>query len=598
MAGDDKPDQKKSSSKSGGESADRSPKSRLGVWIILGVIVLGFGFFGLPSLSVGGKDYIARVDGEKITDDDFLYQSKMVGGFFTLPDPSFQALYGVREEYLEAVVERLVLNSVADDLGMRLEPEDAEELTANGYAIVLGDTVSWLGKNPFNYEQFKNGYLPNLGVSEQNYVEVQRQELLAQAVRDLVGSSVYVPTSELRKEYEKDANTLSLKYARFKTSQYAQLVDPTPEEITAYVEGHRDDLKADLDTQGARFTKLPKQVRLAYLQVNVPPAPADDADDEAKATHKQAVADAKAKMETAQDRLAAGEDFRKVARSLSEDPVTAIDGGEYGWVSVEGTGSGLDPKVDEAALELEVGSVSDVVEGEKALYLVRVGGTREGDVPEGEALRELAEEALGKERGKDLAKQAAKEALLAIKDGKTLSDLFESDPLADPGDAPADPVKPGLRRTGAFAKGAVITGLGPVPELTDVAWTAPEDTEAFDQVFEVGEDFLIAGIESRETGSDEGFEEKRAELFERAVQAKASSVNAKWAKQLCLDAKDDGQIWQNDAKVKAALTYEGEDQDVVDQKRPYEMCDRVGSRGYMLRIGRALGGAGPGVPGQ
>lgn len=596
MAGDDKPDRTDSST-DGGKTADKSPMSRLGVWLILGIIVLGFGFFGLPSLSLGGKDSIARVEGEKINEEDFLYQSKMVATFFKLPDQSFQALYGVREEYLEAIVERLVLNAVADDIGFRLEPDDAETLTANGYAIVLGDTVSWLGRNPFNYEQFKNAYLPNLGISEQNYIEVQRQELTAQAVRDLVASSVYVPTSELRKEYDEDANTLSLKYARFKASQYAQLVDPTPEEITAYVEGHRDDLKAELDTQGARFTKLPKQVRLGYLQVNVPPAPAEDADDEAKATHAQAVEEAKAKMETAQDRIAAGDGFRAVARALSEDPMTAIGGGEYGWVSIEGTGSGLDPKVDEAALELEVGAVSDVVEGENALFLVRVSGTREGDVPEADALRELAEDALVKERGKDLAKQAAKEALLAVNDGKSLSDLFEADPLADPTASPVDPVKPALRMTGAFAKGAVIPGLGPVPELTDVAWSAPEDTEAFDQVFEVGEDFLVAGIESRETGSDEGFEEQRAELFERAVQSKASSVTAKWAKQLCLDAKEDGQIWQNDAKVKAALTYEGEDQEVVDQKRPYSMCDRVGSRGYMLRIGRALGGAGPGVPG-
>ena len=157
--------------------------------------------------------------------------------------------------------------------------------------------------------------------------------------------------------------------------------------------------------------------------------------------------------------------------------MTAARGGDYGWASVEGTGTGLDPMIDQTAATLKAGEVSGVVESEEGLYLVRVDGVREGDVPQEEALRELAEEAVVRERGKALAKQAAMEALQALKDGKKLTELFKSPEVAAGIDAL--PVEgelgelggaasggaasgPEIRVTGLFAKERPIPGLGQI----------------------------------------------------------------------------------------------------------------------------------------
>src|SRR5690606_11900785 len=106
-----------------------------------------------------------------------------------------------------------------------------------------------------------------------------------------------------------------------------------------------------------------------------------------KANFAEAQKAARARMEDARRRVAKDEDFRIVARELSLDAATVRSGGDYGWVSVEGTGSGLDPLVDAAAMKLEDGDTSPIIEGEDALWLVHVAGRREGDVPKEVALR-------------------------------------------------------------------------------------------------------------------------------------------------------------------------------------------------------------------
>ncbi len=605
MADDDKVDEQ------GGVSL-----RTVGVWAILGVIVLVFGLqFGLPSDSFNqGPKPVARVHGVPIQDEDLLYQSQAMTVFAMqgrVPEERFAELMGLKEETLDAVVERIVLAHMAEEMGLAATQTETEDLILDGHIIVLGDTHHWvalMGRDKFDYNNFKNNLLNLLAISETRYLEVQRQELLARTTRDLIAASVTVPESELRAQYEEKANKVSLRYARFGSASYAELVDPSPEEIDGYVEKNKDDLLTKLETQGARFTKLPAQVRLRFIKVALPAELDEDADEDAKAADAEARKAARAKIDGAVDRIKGGEDFRAVARDVSEDEFTARGGGDYGWVNVAGTGSGLDPQVDETAAELEDGALSGVVEGDTALWLVRVDGHREGDVDEADALRELAEEGVKAERGKALAKQAANEALLAIKEGKAMSELFALpdalglggegiDTLGLPGEEPvAKDDRPAMKVTGLFAKGASMPGLGAMPELSKAAWEADPEAEAIQQVFETTDGYLIAGIEKRETATDEGFAEAREELWREATASKAARVTAKLAKRECLEAKGKGQITADEDQIRRFMTYDSglaKDEEGNQQMHPYSICDRVGSRGGMLRMGGLLGGAAP-----
>ncbi|MCA9695131.1 MAG: peptidylprolyl isomerase, partial [Myxococcales bacterium] len=418
-------------------TALREATKSLWMWIILGVLALGFGLsFGLPSDAISlGQDPIVKVYGEPVRPHDYNYQwaAFNVTNYIRIPkqDKRMQEMMGLKEEVLDAVIERRVLAKAGEEMGLHVDIADAEDLTFEGHIIILGDTIDWLGGRKFNYERlFKGGLLQTLQSNERDYLERQRREIMARTVRDLVASTAVIPEAELRKEYESRANRVSLRYVRFQSAFYADLVDPTPEEIDAYVKEHRDELSKQFESQGVRFTKLPKQVRLRFIKVEKPSAPEVEegatVEPAAQKAHDEAVAAARAKIEAAIAQLDEGKDFRQVAREVSQDATTGRRGGDYGWVSLEGTGTGLEAIVDETAAKLEPGQVSAVVESDAAFYLIKIDGAREGDVAEDEALRELAEEALMTAGGKTLAKQAAEEALLKVREErKPLAELFD-----------------------------------------------------------------------------------------------------------------------------------------------------------------------------
>lgn len=588
----------------------RTSLKQIIVWMFLGVLALGFGLsFGLPSDAITcGVEPIAKAYGENVLDEDYQYQFQAISLVLPIPkDAQFQETMGLKQEVLDAIVERRVLAKVAERIGLAALKEDAEEATSNGHVLVLGNTYDWLGDSAFNYDIFKMRHLPRFMVTEPKYLEYQRQELLARTVRDLIAGSVTVSEAELRAEYEGRQNQLSLRYVRYETSRFADLVDPSEAELTKYVEAHKEELIKQFTAQGTRFTKLPKQVRLRFMQVHKPQPPAEDADKATKATYEAALKAARSKIDAAAAKLAAGEEFRALARTVSDDEMTASRGGDYGWASVDGTGTGLDPAIDKAALELKSGTNSPVIESEEAFYIVRVDGQREGDVAQEEALRELAEEGVVKEKGKELARLAAKESLQALKDGKKLTELFKS-PDAMGLDAPGidglpvggevgktEPEKKGpeLRVTGLFARERPIPGLGMNAELTKAAWEADPKAEFIDGVFEIEDGLVIAAVEKKETATEEGLAAARAELYRELVARKAGRVTARFAFNTCLADKARGDIVPHEAKIKRLMTYETKM--AVDEQgnmvlKPYVMCDRVGNRGGMLRASAMMNG--------
>jgi peptidyl-prolyl cis-trans isomerase D len=368
------------------------------------------------------------------------------------------------------------------------------------------------------------------------------------------------------------------------------------------VESNESVLEQQYESQGTRFTKLPKQVRLRFIEVRKPEEGSGEKD----------ANEARRRASKARARVRAGEDFRQVAREVSEETVSARRGGDYGWVSIEGTGSGLDAVVDEAVETLEDGAVSEVLEGTESFFIVRVEGRREGDVDKAEAFRELAAEAVQAERGKALAKQAAEEALLAVQEGKRLTDLFQTPDALDATDPAIEDMassdhpdklvpiahagKPLIQITGPFPRHAQVPGLGQNPELVEAAWAADPTEELMPKVFEITTGWVLAGVESKETATDEAYAEARKELYASMMERKAGKMTARWAARRCLEAKGRGEIVGNQKKITRLMTYETKlavDEKGQRQLRPYAVCDRVGNRGGLLRPGiAALAGGG------
>jgi len=531
-------------------------------WIILGVLAIVFGLsFGLPTDTLYfGTQPLVNVFGERIDDQSYRFQYNLIRRFLPVPkDARFQQMIGFKEEVLEAAIEREVLREAGEQMGLAATTKDAEDLVANGHIIVLGDTYDWLGDLNFDYELFSNAFLRPLQASETSYLEEQRDEWLARTVRDVVESSVMVPEGELRKRYEEEANRLSLRYIRFGFSDYAQLVDPKPADIDGWLEKHKIALQAEYAKQGARFLKLPPQASVSVIQVSPPAAPQEPtADASAPASAAPSVDEVAA---AARQRIVAGEDFRVVAREVSAHE-SGRAGGSLGWITVK-AGTGLGAAVDTAVQELGAEGLSDVLADGDDRWIVRVSDTREGDVPESDALRELAEEAIKLAQGRALAEQAATEALGRVRGGDTTG--LE------------------VRESGLFAKGEPAPGLGEVPELVDSAWSAKPEDGFLDRVFTSSDAALLADLERKEEGTDEGYLAVRSDLYAEAKRLKSSQVMAAWAGYRCRDGKDRGHITSAPEKIERILTYTGEAEAPAPTQEPYEVCARVGRRGGLLR---------------
>ena len=566
----------------------RKSSSSFMAWLILGALALAFGLsFGLPSDSLSfGEKPVVEVHGNNINDDDVRVQYTLVRSFIGVPkDALRQQIMGVKEEVLESTIEREIMANTAEEIGLAATQVDAEDLVANGHVIVLGDSFYWTGVDQFNYKLFTN-FLRGLQISENRYYDMQRREFLARTMRDVIRASSVVPEPQLRKIYDEGANRLSLRYVRYEVQPFADLADPSEEEIEDYLSAHEADLKKTLQTQGSRFTKLPVQARVWLIEAAKPL----DADE-------TKTAEVKAKLAAARTRIEGGEDFRTVAREVSEHE-TAPRGGDFGWTSVN-SGTGVDPVVDDKLPEWEADTLSEVLEGESSFFVVRISGKREGDVPEEAALLELAEEALREEKGKALAKKAAEADRDKVLGGEALASVFDAPALGEDsgnledapiegeegedGEAEATP-KAALRETGYFAKEGQIPGLGLMPDLVTDAWASDPETKLLAKVYETQGALIVAGLVGKDVGDDAGFQEARGDLYLRAWRRKGHRVTANFAQRRCLEAKGKGDIVVTEEKVKRAITYDTKD-DAPPPGKPYEVCDRVGQQGGLLRAG-------------
>jgi peptidyl-prolyl cis-trans isomerase SurA len=122
-------------------------------------------------------------------------------------------------------------------------------------------------------------------------------------------------------------------------------INITDAEISSYYEAHK-----------AEFNLIEPQYHLAQIVVTSGPAQQAGNLQNNKASGD---ADAKKKIEALHKRLEGGEDFGAVAQNFSENPSTASNGGDMGFISESQLHS--DPDVYNAAGKLKPGEITDVL---------------------------------------------------------------------------------------------------------------------------------------------------------------------------------------------------------------------------------------------
>ena len=343
-----------------------------GAKIIVGAVVVTMALFGVESLVGlfgGGGDDIAKVNGEPITRQQLELEVQRAIRSGQVPPEQERAL---RAQMLDQLITDRLLTQYAEEGGLYLSEEQLDQVI-----VSLPEFQDAEGR--FDSELFRNrlasaGFTP-VAFREELRVDMKRQQLQ----QGLAFSDFTLPSEQ---------ETLATLQRQTRTFRYAPLGES---DLDGAVEVEEADLQAYYDANAENYRRA-EQVRLEYVVIDRQEMAADVEIDEAelrdawrertgdadrRIAHimltfngERSREEAVEELEAVRQRLADGEAFADLALEVSDDTVSAEQGGDLGVISQGFFGDSF----DEAAFGMEEGEVSGIVETDNGLHLLTVTG--------------------------------------------------------------------------------------------------------------------------------------------------------------------------------------------------------------------------------
>ncbi len=522
---------------------------------LIGALVFAFALsFGSQSAGWGqGQDeYVAaKVQGVTISEATYKCAFNLVGGRNLATNSA--EYHQLKKATIDGLIERQLLLNLAAKSGISASKEQAEDnvIKSELYLSTAIEThaerlasmfyidasmasrellegaykvrQSFLDEDgKLEYEQMQKYIRHHLQVTEENFVEEQRKELIAMRMRKLLVAGIRVSEQEVRDEYERDNNTASISYIKLFPTYFSDRLDPTPEEMQAWTAANGEAISQYYETNKYKYTNLEKMARARHILVKV----AQDATDEEKAKSRTDI-------EAIELRIKTGEDFATLARQFSEDPGSGANGGDLGY-NPRGR---MVPEFDEAMFTLEPGAVSGIVESKFGFHIIKLLGFREGNITLEEATEEIADKLFREEEGKKRAEISANEYLARLKGGDSIDTLLPQE------DDSHGNLKLRVNTSSPFSKSVdSIPGIGSAPDIVTTAFAFTKEAPVPDKIFEVRGDYFVITLNERVVPNDNDFSDKKDELLEKLLVVKQATWLRQRMKELRTQAEKAGEI--------------------------------------------------------
>ncbi|SDK90889.1 peptidyl-prolyl cis-trans isomerase D [Modicisalibacter muralis] len=357
--------------------------------VIVGAVIVTLALFGIESvvgLFTSGSDNIAEVNGEPITRQQVEIQVQRAIRSGQVPPEQEDA---ARSQIINQLVTQQLLDQYAEEGGLHASEAQLDRLIVN-----LPEFQDQSGA--FSTDLFRNR-LASAGYTPLSFRAQLKSDMVRQQVQQGLAASSFMLDSERQRLLELQRQTRSFRYHVLTGEDLQSPVEVTQEQLQAYYDEHQQQFQR------------PEQVRLEYVvldqakiaeQIDVDEQALRDAyaerqnSAEPRVSHIMATfgdersrAEAEARLQEVRDRLAAGESFAALAAEYSDDATTAESGGDLGII----TRGFFGEEFEEAAFSLDQGEVSNIVETDNGLHLLKV---TEMNVPPFEEIRdELRDEA-------------------------------------------------------------------------------------------------------------------------------------------------------------------------------------------------------------
>lgn len=477
---------------------------------------------------------------------------------------------GLRRQVMEGLIDRYLLVEDAKRLGITVSDEDINAELASGRAHVslasdkihvLGPPLGLVNDNyriinardrksqKFDPKVYEREVRNRTKMHPSDFRDFQRQELIAERMRDLIRARAHVAESEIFTQFAREKSTATLDYVRLDKRFYADMaIDRSQKAIDAWSVGHKDELDKVWENRKSKF--LPECRVLRHILVRTMGESGTPDGDAAKAA-------AKTKIEAAMARLDGGEDFAQVAKTVSDDTSSAR-GGELGCVT---KGMMVKP-FEDAAFALEPGKRSGVVETEYGYHIIKLDQLAKGEEAEKVGKQQVYLEVYLAQEAERVSVEAAKEILAAVRGGKPLADAVKAhidslrpkvaaaappagakpEGTGDKGDKPpaegersvdTHPGRPAVETTMPFnISGDPIQGVKPGTDVASLAFKLDKVGAVPDDIVPLETGYAVIVLKEKAAASKETYEKEREYYATALRRAKMNDALVGYMKRL------------------------------------------------------------------
>jgi peptidyl-prolyl cis-trans isomerase D len=441
----------------------------------LAIVVVAFVFLYIPSFisedarPAGANDVVATVDGREITVARFrrVYQQQMQAyrnAYGGKMDERLLKQLGVDQRILQGLIEEEAALAEASRLGIRAS--DQEVVARIESLPAFQENGRFIGEA--RYRQVLQ--MQNPPIRTDDFEEQVRRGIVMEKLQGALTDWITVADGDVDTEFRRRNEMVQLAVVNFAADQHLEGTTVTDDEVAAWFESRREEYRipekrqirfALIDTQAIRErTEVSPEEVERYYRENEDQFSSPE---EVRASHilfrfeGRDEAEVRKQAEAVLKRAREGEDFAKLANQYTEEEIGRTRGGDLEYF---GRGQ-MAREFEDAAFALKPGEVSDIVQTQFGLHIIKLTERREPTIRTLEEVRGQIEDQIKSERAQDEAQRTADEL------DQLISRPADLDTVAQPRGLT-------IGESGPFARNEPISGLGMAPAVAERAFTMAE----------------------------------------------------------------------------------------------------------------------------
>ncbi|MBT0728100.1 peptidylprolyl isomerase [Rosenbergiella australiborealis] len=348
----------------------RSASNHVALKIILGIIIISFVLTGVSNYLIGGThDYAAKVNGETISRAQFenafnnerARQQQQLGDQYAQLAANEQFLQQLRQQALSQLIDQTLLQQYVHKLNLTVTDEQIKQAI---FAVPQFQT------NGHFDNALYNSVLNSVGYKPAQYAASLRNSLPNQQLAQAIGNTDFLLKGEADQLVNLVSQQRQIRQAVIDVNALAAKQQVNADEINSYYQAHQADFK------------IPEQFKVSYIKLDAKamektPSEQDiqawydnhKTDYSQQARQRYSVIQVKTEQQ-ANDvlkQLHDGANFADLARQYSQDPVSAKQGGDLGWMEMDA----VPEELTSAKLSTK-GEISGVIKSSVGDLIVRL----------------------------------------------------------------------------------------------------------------------------------------------------------------------------------------------------------------------------------